>query len=65
MHPKEFKQEKAATGRLTHLALPNSMIQMGIGFDDDEDVQGIIRAPENFTVLSTPAKAHAISRRAN
>ena len=56
MHPKEFKQEKAATGRLTQLALPNSVIQMGIGFDDDEDVQCVIRAPENFPVLLYPGE---------
>jgi len=34
MHPKEFKQEKAATGRLTHLCLANSEIQMGSAFDE-------------------------------
>mgnify|MGYP001544593586 FL=1 len=38
MHPKEFKQEKAATGRLTHLCLPNSELHVGIGFDGDETV---------------------------
>ena len=30
MHPKEFKQEKAATGRLTHLALADSEIHVGV-----------------------------------
>ena len=33
MHPKEFKREKAATGRLTHLCLTNSEIRCGIEFD--------------------------------
>ena len=30
MHPKEFKQEKAATGRLTHLCLVRSEVHKGI-----------------------------------
>ncbi len=63
MHPKEFKQEKEATGRLTHLCLANSEIQVGIGFDDHEAVQRIIATPENFPVLLYPgANAHDLSR---
>ena len=54
MHPKEFKREKAATGRLTHLCLPNSAIHMGIEFDRDEAVQAILRDPQNFPVLLYP-----------
>ncbi len=54
MHPKEFKQEKAGTGRLTHLCLKNSEIQMGIGFDTDESVQALINDPANFPVLLYP-----------
>jgi DTW domain-containing protein YfiP len=54
MHPKEFKQEKAGTGRLTHLCLPNSELHMGQGFDDDEAVQALIRDPRNFPVLLYP-----------
>ncbi len=56
MHPKEFKQEKAATGRLTHLCLANSEIHMGIGFDDDVAVQTLIRDPQNFAVLLYPGE---------
>ncbi|MET0262275.1 MAG: tRNA-uridine aminocarboxypropyltransferase [Rariglobus sp.] len=55
MHPKEFKQEKAGTGRLTHLCLGNSEIQMGIAFDDHEAVQEIINDPRNFTMLLYPS----------
>jgi len=63
MHPKEFKQEKAATGRLTHLCLPNSEIQVGVGFDEHEAVQQLIAAPENFPVLLYPGEyAHDLSR---
>jgi DTW domain-containing protein YfiP len=63
MHPKEFKQEKAATGRLTHLCLANSEIQVGVEFDGHEAVQRLIAAPENFPVLLYPGEnAHDLSR---
>lgn len=54
MHPKEFKEEKAGTGRLTHLCLPNSEIHMGVGFDRDEAVQALIADPRNHCVLLYP-----------
>jgi DTW domain-containing protein YfiP len=54
MHPKEFKREKAATGRLTHLCLADSVIHMGIAFDEHEDVQALIANPKNFPVLLYP-----------
>jgi DTW domain-containing protein YfiP len=56
MHPKEFKQEKAGTGRLTHLCLAGSEIHMGIGFDDDEAVQALLRDPANLAVLLYPGE---------
>lgn len=56
MHPKEFKEEKAGTGRLTHLCLPNSEIHMGTGFDGDEAVQALLNDPRNFPVLLYPGK---------
>ena len=54
MHPKEFKQEKASTGRLTHLSLTESELHMGIGFDDHLRVQALIADPANFPVLLYP-----------
>lgn len=54
MHPKEFKEEKAGTGRLTHLCLPNSELHMGKGFDDHEAVQKLIHDPQNHPVLLYP-----------
>ncbi len=54
MHPKEYKQEKAATGRFTHLCLKNSEIHMGVCFDDHQPVQGLIRDPRYFPVLLYP-----------
>ena len=56
MHPYEFKHVKAATGRLTHLCLSDSAIHMGVGFDDHETVQALIRDPNNFPVLLYPTK---------
>ena len=57
MHPKEFKQEKAGTGRLTHLCLPNSELHMGLAFDGHEPVQALLRDPAGFTVLLYPGPA--------
>jgi len=54
LHPKEFKEEKAGTGRLTHLCLPNSELHMGKGFDEDEAVQALLKDPANFCVLLYP-----------
>lgn len=55
MHPKEFKQEKSGTGRLTALSLAGSTIEMGIGFDGHPAVNGLIDDPANFPVLLYPA----------
>ena len=54
MHPKEFKHEKAGTGRLTHLCLANSEIHVGIAFDDDAAVQALASDPHHFPVLLYP-----------
>ncbi len=56
MHPKEFKQEKAATGRLTHLCLQHSELFMGIGFDQHAEVQSILADPQNIPVLLHPGR---------
>ena len=54
MHPKEFKEEKAGTGRLTQLCLPNSELHMGKGFDDHALVQAVLTDPLNYCVLLYP-----------
>ena len=54
MHPKEFKQEKAATGRLTHLCLAGSELHVGIGFEEHAPVQALLRDPQLFPVLLYP-----------
>lgn len=60
MHPKEYKQEKAATGRLTHLCLPNSELVMGIACDEVPRVQELLGDPRNYPVLLYPG-AHAVN----
>ncbi|MBA4374217.1 MAG: DTW domain-containing protein [Thermodesulfovibrio sp.] len=56
MHPKEYKEEKAATGRFTHLCLQNSEIHMGINFDNDTVVQERIHDMRYFPMLLYPGK---------
>lgn len=56
MHPKEFKQEKAGTGRLTHICLPNSEIIMGINFDENAEVQALIQNPAFAPMLLYPGE---------
>ena len=63
MHPKEFKQEKAGTGRLTHLCLAGSELHMGIAFDDHEAVQALLADPAYFPMLVYPGpQARNLSR---
>jgi DTW domain-containing protein YfiP len=57
MHPKEYKQEKAATGRLTHLCLANSEVQVGTDFDQHEEVQALLNDPRNLCLLVYPGAA--------
>lgn len=54
MHPKEYKKEKAGTGRLTHLCLPASEIHMGAEFETHTPVQALLRDPALFPVLLYP-----------
>lgn len=56
MSPKEFKEEKAGTGRLTHLCLPNSELHMGQGFEQAEAVQALLADPANYCVLLYPGR---------
>ena len=57
MHPKEYKKEKAGTGRLTHLCLPESEIHMGAEFETHEPVRALLRDPALFPVLLYPGPA--------
>ena len=54
IHPKEWKEQRTGTGRLTHLCLADSELIMGVDFDTDERVQALIRDPANFPTLLYP-----------
>lgn len=54
MHPKEFKREKAGTGRLTHLCLARSEIHMGVSFENHEAVQALLHDPRRHCFLLYP-----------
>jgi len=63
MHPKEYKREKAATGRLTHLCLADSELHMALACDDHPAVQAILRDPDSYPVLLYPGEgARDLSR---
>lgn len=57
MHPKEYKEEKAATGRLTRLSLAHSELHMGKEFDAHPAVQALLRDPANLCALLYPGPA--------
>ena len=54
MHPREWKRERAATGRLTRLCLSNAEIRVGVGFDGDIGLRAILDDPGNLCVLLAP-----------
>lgn len=54
MHPKEFKKERLGTGRMTHAALKNSQMIMGVDFTNDQNVNELIRDPKNFCTVLWP-----------
>lgn len=63
MHPKEWKREKAATGRLTHLCLADSEAHMALECDAHPAVQAILRDPASYPVLLYPGEgARDLSR---
>ena len=64
MHPKEFKEEKAGTGRLTHLCLPNSELHMGKGFDGHEAVQALIKGEVDFVEGITALEVKSLQSQA-
>ena len=54
MHPKEFKKTKNGTGRLTHLALPNSELFIDVNFTDHNAVNALIEDQNNYCYLLYP-----------
>jgi len=56
MHPKEVKRTRNGTGRLTHLALNNSEIIMGVDFSEDIRVQTLLADPDFYPCILYPGK---------
>jgi DTW domain-containing protein YfiP len=56
MHPKEYKQEKAGTGRLTHLCLANSSLHMGTDIAEGGAAEDILSDEKYHPVLLYPGK---------
>jgi DTW domain-containing protein YfiP len=54
MHPKEFKEEKVGTGRITSLQLENSQILMGVNFSDNATVNSLINDCDCYILYPTP-----------
>jgi len=54
MHPKEWRREKCATGRLTCLNRANSEIIPGIAFDAESRFRALVDDRENYPVLLYP-----------
>ena len=55
MHPKEARKQRCGTGRLSHLALRNSRLHVGIDFTNDEVVNSLINDKEYTSVLLFPS----------
>ncbi len=55
MHPKEYKEQRTGTGRLTHLCLADSELIMGVEFDAEARTQALIADPANFPMLLYPS----------
>ena len=54
MHPKEFKEERVGTGRITSLQLENSQILMGVNFSNSETVNQLIKECDCYILYPTP-----------
>jgi DTW domain-containing protein YfiP len=54
IHPMEAKKEKMGTGRMTRAILKNSKLIMGIDFTNDDEVNAIIKNPENSCFILYP-----------
>ena len=48
IHPKEFRKIRNNTGRMTHLALPNSLFIMGDDFTNDKQINDLIATHNTY-----------------
>ena len=56
MHPKEARRERLGTGRLTHAALTESEIVVGVDFTRDARVNALIADPANLCMVLYPGE---------
>lgn len=56
MHPKEAKHQRTGTGRLSHIALKDSEIIVGLDFSKDQRFQELINDPQYFPVMMYPGE---------
>ena len=56
MHPKEYRKEKNATGRMTQLQLKNSEIIVGVDFTNNNRVNEILNDEKSSSFLLYPGK---------
>ncbi len=56
MHPKEFQKVKNGTGHLTHLALPNSELYVGVDFRDHQRVNELLRDSSRLCYVLYPGE---------
>lgn len=54
MHPKEARKESVGTGRYTNIVLNNCKIIIGENFDDNKEVQNIIKGEKYYPFLLYP-----------
>ena len=56
MHPKEARKIRNGTGRLSHLALKNSEILIGVDFSDDPRIEELLSDSRYFPLILYPGK---------
>jgi DTW domain-containing protein YfiP len=59
MHPKEFKQQKTGTGRMTRLALHNSEIVVGVDLSEHWRLKELLSDLRYFPVILFPGQGSA------
>ena len=56
MHPKEAKHQRTGTGRLSHVALKDSEILVGLDFSKDQRFNQLMNDPQYFPVMMYPGE---------
>lgn len=54
MHPKEYKEQTTGTGRLTHRALKNSELIMGVNLTENKRLNSLLTDPSFYPVILYP-----------